>query len=104
MCPFNKFINYLKIKSIPAKGPGKGDQFDDVALNGITISCRDVNNPKDSTELTLDYNKGGDYSKQWIGFDDKIICGGQVRMDLSTGDDRTGVSGVSFKFCPLTWS
>ena len=104
MCPFNKFINYLKIKSIPAKGPGKGDQFDDVALNGITISCRDVNNPKDSTELTLYYNKGGDYSKQWIGFDDKIICGGQVRMDLSTGDDRTGVSGVSFKFCPLTWS
>jgi hypothetical protein len=102
MCPKNKFINYVKIKSIIPKGPGKGDQFDDVALNGIMISCRDVNNPRDSKELILEYNKEGDFPVKWIGFDDKVICGGQVRMDLSTGNDRTGVSGISFKFCPLT--
>jgi hypothetical protein len=102
MCPKDKFINYVKIKSVIAKGPGKGDQFDDVALNGIMISCRDVNNHRDYKVLELNYNKEGDFPVQWIGFDDKVICGGQVRMDLSTGADRTGVSGISFKFCPLT--
>jgi hypothetical protein len=103
MCPENKFINYVKIKSVIPKGPGEGDKFDDVALNGIMISCRDEQNPNDYEVLKLEYNSEGDFKDQlWIGFDDKVICGGQVRMDLSTGNDRTGVSGISFKFCPLT--
>jgi hypothetical protein len=73
MCPANTFIYSVSIQSEPPKGPGKGDAYDDVSINGIKFACKDHKDykyPKKFTEHFQDYNKGNKW-RLWYGFEDK---------------------------------
>ena len=97
MCPEGYYINRVKARVESPQGAG-----DDTALNSVTFRCKDPVNDIVSDDIILQSTSWGDWM-EWVGNEDKYVCGGQVRFESSQGaGDDTALNGIRLRFCEYT--